>query len=67
MPQHTINDAHKAAAAEHSVTVIPAGAAFEKFESQSLCMESLSEHQTANTRGEPVSSQCLHITDSVAD
>ncbi len=33
MPQHIINDAHKAAAAEHSVTVVPAGAAFERFES----------------------------------
>lgn len=37
MPQHTINDAHKAAAAEHSVAVIPVGAAFEAFESQSSC------------------------------
>ena len=33
MPQHLINDAHKAAASEHSVTVIPAGVAFERFES----------------------------------
>jgi hypothetical protein len=35
MPQRIINDAHKAAAAEHAVTVIPAGAAFETFESGS--------------------------------
>ena len=33
MPQSTINDAHKAAAAQHSVTVSPAGAAFESLES----------------------------------
>ncbi len=35
MTQSMINEAHAAAAAEHSVTVIPAGAAFEIFETQS--------------------------------
>ena len=34
MSQHVINDAHKAAAAEHSVTIVPAGVAFERFESE---------------------------------
>jgi hypothetical protein len=34
MTQSMINEAHAAAAAEHSVTVIPAGAAFERYETQ---------------------------------
>ena len=37
MPQATINHAHKTAAAQHSVTVIPAGAAFERFETAADC------------------------------
>ena len=33
MSQDVINDAHKTVQAEHSVTVIPAGVAFSRYES----------------------------------